>query len=70
MPQTALLVSYHSKIMRSNLFIPVLFLVVTVLLVIFGNGFVESWKSFLIGVLFTLSALDVGKELIRRATRR
>ena len=56
--------------MKANLFIPVLFLVVTVLLVIFGNGFVESWKSFLIGVLFTLSALDVGKELIRRAARR
>lgn len=36
--------------MKSNLFIPALFVLVTVLLVIFGNDFVESWKSFFIGV--------------------
>ena len=42
----------------------------SVLLVIFGSDFVESWKSFLIGVIFTLSALDVGKELLRRSTKR
>ena len=47
-----------------------MFLVVTVLLVILGNDFVESWKSFLIGVLVTLSVRDVGKELLRRAARR
>ena len=45
-------------------------LIVTVLLVIFGNDFVESWKSFFIGMLFALSIRDVGKELIERVTRR
>lgn len=59
-----------AKFMKSNLLIPAMFLVATVLLVIFGSGFIESWKSFLIGVLFTLSIRDVGKELWRRVARR
>ena len=56
--------------MKAKLFVPALFLVATVIFVITGNDFVESWKSFLIGALFTLSALDVGKEVLRRASRR
>lgn len=52
--------------MKSKLFIPVLFVVATVLFVISGSDFVESWKSFLVGALFTLSVLDIGKELMRR----
>ena len=56
--------------MKSNLTIPTLFIVATVLFVVFGDGFVESWKSFFVGALFTLSALDIGKELMRRMERR
>ena len=56
--------------MRSNLFIPALFVIVTVLSVICGSGFIENWKSFFIGMLFALSIRDVGKELIDRVTRR
>ena len=61
----ALPVSYHSDFMKSKLFIPALFIVATVFFVISGSDFVESWKSFFVGALFTLAALDVGKELFK-----
>lgn len=56
--------------MKTNLIIPTMFLVVTVLSVILGNNFVENWKSFLIGALFALSARDVESEIFRRLERR
>ena len=56
--------------MKTNLIIPTLFIVSTVFFVISGNDFVESWKSFFIGVLFALSIRDVGEEIFRRVSRR
>ena len=56
--------------MKTNLIIPTLVIVSTVLSVISGNDFVESWKSFLIGMLFALSIRDVGEEILRRVSRR
>ena len=67
--QPALPTFYHSKNMKTNLIIPTVFLVVFVLNVLFGSG-VDSWWSFLIGVIFALAAQDVGKELMRRVARR
>ena len=48
----------------------IIFLVVFVACVIFGNNVVESWWSFLGGAVFALAVRDVGKELIERAKRR
>ena len=59
----------HSETMKAKLIIPTVFLIVFVLSVLFGSG-VDSWWSFLTGAIFALSARDVGKELIERATRR
>lgn len=56
--------------MKSRLFIPTLFIIVTIFSVIFGSDFVTSWKSFLLGMLFALSVRDVGEEVLKRATRR
>lgn len=52
--------------MRAKLIIPTLFIIATVILVVFGKDFVENWKSFLIGFLFALSAIEIGKEIWRR----
>lgn len=55
----------------TNLIIPAMFLIVFIGLVIFdGNRIVESWNSFLYGVLFTLSARDVANEVSRRVESR
>ena len=55
----------------TNLIIPAMFLIVFIGLVIFdGNRIVESWNSFLYGVLFTLSARDVANEVSRRVENR
>lgn len=55
--------------MKTSLIIPVVFLISFVLNILFGSG-VESWWSFLFGIVFALSIQDVGKEMLRRAERR
>ncbi len=56
--------------MKIDFIINVAFLVCFVFLVIFTDTFVESWWSFIIGILFTLTVRDVWHELSQRLERR
>ena len=54
----------HNAVMKRKLIMPAVFLIVSIALILAGD-FVTSWRNFLIGALFALSARDVGEAVIK-----